>query len=100
MGMFLMYFTPMMFRVQCTWGSEVEFKKSGILQLLLKENKINVAFMEVMEPLNPTTVTTYDLWMIESILKRHLTQYLIVNVVSKSSSAKLDFGCSSDTVSG
>lgn len=65
-----------------------------------KENKINVAFMEAMDPLNPSTVTTYDLWMIESILKRHLTQYLIVNVVSTSSSAILDFGCSSDTVSG
>lgn len=67
-----------------------------------KENKIIVTFMEVMDPLNPTTVTTYYLWMKDSILKRHLpvTQYLIVNVVSKSSSAILDFGCSSDTVSG
>lgn len=61
-------------------------------------------FTEVMDPLNPTTnpttVTTGDFCRIESKIKRHLTQYLMVNVVSKSSSAILDFGCSSDTLSG
>lgn len=54
--------------------------------------------MEMIYPLNPRKVTSDDFWMIE-IVKRHLNQYLIVNVAS-SSSAILDFGCSLDTLSG
>lgn len=55
--------------------------------------------MEMIYPINPRKVTSDDFWMIE-IIKRHLSQYLIVNVASMSSSAILDFGCSLDTLSG
>lgn len=89
-------------RFQCTWGSEVRFKKSGILQLLLEEKenlKSSWHFMEMIYPLNPRKVTSDDFWVIE-IMKRHSSQYLIVNLASMSSSAILDFGCSLDTLSG